>query len=283
MNAPGARRYLVALAAALLALPAAAQDRAAEPSPLHWSFAAAVGSGYYRVGDNDIYFLHLPLSGELARIGDGNATLEWILPLSLGSVQFEEFFDEGVLPTELGVLTALPGVRLQFQAGPDWHLTPSVMIGRGWARGLPDATIVGGVVTGRRAVPLGDSRVSLGLGAEYYGYRDEDGERDEMARWSLGLDLVTPLPWSWNQERLYFKGYLVYRRYHQRDVAAPFYARTDSATSGPLTYEWDLALALGFARDMRVLGLPLERAGLALSRSDFHGAYGIKLVASFPF
>jgi len=269
------------LALGLVSRSQAQETQDASP-PLHWSFAAVFGSGYYRIGDNDIYVLRFPLAGEIARSEDGRKQLRWLLPVSVGSVQFREFFDSGTLPTQIGLLTALPGLRLDYQLNESWRVSPSVFIGHGWARDVANATIFGGGVSGLRPFSLGAADLALGLSADYYRYSSSGDGEDDMTRLGAGLDLVAPLPMDVGGRKLYFKGYALYYRY-EAQLAAPFYTRLDTLPRAEMLYEWSISVAFGFREPMQVLGLGLDRIGLSISGTDLGGAFAIKLVASFPF
>jgi len=278
------RRISTALVLPLLALlqEARAQEAQSVPTALHWSFAAVFGSGYYRIGDNDIFVVRVPLGGELAEFQEGRARLYWTLPVSAGSVQFDEFFDEGTLPTRMGLVTALPGLRLDYQLNPQWRVSPSLFLGYGWARDASNATLFGAGVSGVRSFSMADAQLSLGVAGDYYSYSASDDGQDGMIRLGAGLDLVLPLALALDERQVYFKGYALYYRY-QADLAAPFYSRLDTLPRREMLYEWTIAAAFGFREPMRVFGLELDRIGVALSGTDLDEAFAIKLVASFPF
>ncbi|HEX9184355.1 MAG TPA: hypothetical protein VF876_13965 [Burkholderiales bacterium] len=165
------------MAAALgVAAPALAQSdpvatvrqRAERPDELfNWYYASVFGTGYYRIGEEQVGVIRVPLRYELRPASAEHWGIRLTLPVSLALAQFDlQDFDLGKVRAQ--GLSVLPGIELEIPLG----------------------------ATTRYARPAFDaSQLALGGRLAYAGY-SAGGEASQLVQISLGGELTVPAGFS---------------------------------------------------------------------------------------
>lgn len=122
---PRAIWVAAAAAAALLAVPALAQDPDLDPLQLR-EIEPTAG-----LEASSLQFVRLPLGFSVRDPVDRKWGLEITLPVSFGIYELTAVGDLGDLTERLEALTVTPGLELSFPAGSRWMIKPFAEIGLG--------------------------------------------------------------------------------------------------------------------------------------------------------
>ncbi len=92
-------------------------------SVINYAYSSWIGSGVYKVGDRTVYLLRGPFSYTLREADSEKWGLELLLPATIG---FHDNADENV-----GTVTFVPGLRLNYPVLDNWWLKPFGQFGFG--------------------------------------------------------------------------------------------------------------------------------------------------------
>lgn len=105
--------------------PATAQDplRASEEQLVNYAYATQLGSGVYNIAGRTLQIYRLPFGYTLAQPSRRRPAFRLTLPVTIGIVDFEarDVIDTG-LPENLDTLSFVPGIELDIELTPHWHL-----------------------------------------------------------------------------------------------------------------------------------------------------------------
>jgi hypothetical protein len=273
------------MAAALgLAAPAHAQpvatvqQRAEHPEQLfNWYYASVFGTGYYRIGEEQVGVLRVPLRYELRPASAERWGIRLTLPVTLAVAEFNlDDFNLGKLRAQ--GLSVLPGIELEIPLRPDWTLRPFVNLGGGWEfESNHSSTIFSLGATTLHTRPVGEgSRLALGGRLAYAGY-SAGAEASDLVLLSLGGELAVPLGFEVAGRGALVAFQLIGTAYFKElEFLLP------STGTEQVSHEVELGVALGVVRPFEVLGVTFDRVGLAYRQGN-NGLRGVRLVASFPF
>jgi hypothetical protein len=105
-----------------------------EPAPLvDFAFSSQMGTGVYSVGNRTVYVLRIPVSFWIRRVEADRWGYKFLLPVSIGLVDFHplDFLGEEFPPLKLGTLTVLPGLEWRRKLYDRWIVRPYGHIGAG--------------------------------------------------------------------------------------------------------------------------------------------------------
>jgi hypothetical protein len=278
---------LFSMAAALgLAAPALAQappvatvqQRAEHPEQLfNWYYASVFGTGYYRIGEEQVGVLRVPVRYELRPASAERWGIRLTLPVTLAVAEFNlDDFNLGKLRAQ--GLSVLPGIELEIPLRADWSLRPFVNLGGGWEfESNHSSTIFSLGATTLHTRRLGeDSRLALGGRLAYAGY-SAGAEASDLVLLSLGGEIAVPLGFEVAGRGALVAFQLIGTAYFKElEFLLP------STGTEQVSHEVELGLALGVVRPFEVLGVTFDRVGLAYRQGN-NGLRGVRLVASFPF
>ena len=256
-------RLHLAFVIAMLAAPSAhAQSplRAAEEQLVNYAFATQLGSGVYDVSGRTLQIYRLPFAHTLLPPSTDRTGVRLTLPLTLGLVDFEpdDVLDTG-LPESLDTVSFVPGIELDFQLSPHWHLLPFAEFGHSWELGEDaDATVYS---LGAHAAALWSDEwidVRFDIGATYTAVEpDAPLRKDDMllveigveGRHALGLTVAGhPLDGG-----LYLLGQSFVERAEEPLNRAP--AQADR-------YQFEIGVTLGTRSKVTVWRMPVPRLGI---------------------
>ena len=248
---------------------------------LHYSYSTVFGSGYYKVGDRSVGILQLPFSIEQRVAGeDGRYGIKWILPVSIGLHSFD--LDDVLEDSDrVSTLSFVPGIELHFPLPYGWQLRPYAQLGYAFdvSSSSESATVyTAGLKARRQFVELEGDRIGLtgGIKGVAAGYNPENANSSSLGYVSAGFDMQWPLAWR-PRGQLTYLGLSLYGNYYYE--TARFSNVADRADDSER--EITVAIALGFAADQTILGVPFDRIGIGYKRGDDIRA--ILLVTDFPF
>jgi hypothetical protein len=271
------------MAAALwLAVPAqaqvAVQQRAERTDELfNWYYASIFGTGYYRIGEEQVAVLRVPLRYELRPSSAEHWGIRLTLPVSLAFAQFDlRDFNLGQVKTQ--GLTALPGVELEIPLRQDWTLRPFANLGGGWEFHTGTSSTVFSLgATTLHTRPIGAaSRLALGGRLAYAGYA-AGSEASQLLQLSLGTEIAVPAGFAIAERAALVAFQLTGTVYFKElEFLLP------STGNMQVSRELELGVALGVQRPFEVLGVTFDRIGIAYRAGD-NDLRGVRIVASFPF
>lgn len=257
---------------------AVVQQRAENPDELfNWYYASVFGTGYYRIGEEQVGVLRVPLRYELRPATTERWGIHLTLPVSVALAEFDlSDFDLGKVRAQ--GLTVLPGVEAEILLKDNWSVRPFVNLGGGWEfESNRSSTIFSLGATTRYARPAFEaSRLALGGRLAYAGYSAGD-EASQLVQLSLGGELAVPAGFAIAERAALVAFQLIGTAYvKELEFLLP------SSGTREVSYELELGIALGVWRPFEVLGVSFDRVGLAYRAGD-NGLRGVRVVASFPF
>lgn len=274
---------VISMAAALwLAAPAqaqvAVQQRAERTDELfNWYYASIFGTGYYRIGEERVAVLRVPLRYELRPASAEHWGVRLTLPVSAAFAQFDlRDFNLGQVKTQ--GLTVLPGIELEIPLRQDWTLRPFANLGGGWEFHTgASSTVFSLGATTLHTRPVGEaSRLALGGRLAYAGY-SAGSEASQLLQLSLGSEIAVPAGFA-IAERAALVAFQLTGTVYFKELE--FLLPSTGGTQ--VSRELELGVALGVQRPFEILGVTFDRIGLAYRAGD-NDLRGVRIVASFPF
>ena len=258
-----------------------AQTRAVEDDQqlFNWYYAAIYGTGIYSAGDRTVAVLQAPLSFSLRERSDEQWGLRITLPVSLGFYDFDfgDFVDEG-LPDRVSTISVMPGLEAEKYVTSRWLLRPYLAGGGGWEIGGEESAFI--YDTGLRSrFRLGDDRgtlFSLVNWLSLAGYKPSGGSRQTLGLFAIGVDVEVPTGKELFGRPVTVSILPIYYYYFRR---LNFAEVTDAENN--VREEAEIALSLLAEQPFRVLGINVDRIGLAIRVSE--DVSGFRLFTSLPF
>ena len=269
-----------AAAALWIGISIASPLHAGTPDPnevVDWQFAAAFGTGVYRVEDKTTWVMQLPLSFSLRDREPGRWGWRLIAPITLGWTDSDlDVLLSTPIDETFGSLSALVGVELSRDFGP-WTVAPFVAAGYGVEFSeYAGAWIWHAGTRARRRFEAGRFELAMGTEFSVAGYGAHHGPHQTLTRFGLGFDAQTPTSWIWRGRTLMLGGYVAGYAYVPE---LDFYLLDGAVVDVRLRGE--VALTLGARPALDIFGFPLDRVGLAVGSGD--GVATLRLVTRFPF
>ena len=278
--------------AAVLLWPAAAWPQAAvqdipEPGDLvNFAYSAILGTGYYRVGDRSIYAFRIPLGWRVRepRLRDDGSSASgkrWVLPVSVGLIDFSPDLDEG-LPSidNVAALTFLPGVEFDWLRPSGWKVRTNLNLGVSFDLESDEHAGVG-EITARGTYELRPLRhdsvgVTYGHRFTYTAYKPENRSSNSLGYFSLGLDARWLQDWQLF-DRTAVLGAVVYGDFFYN--SAGFAIPEDDLEE--IDRVFTVGISVGADRDFELLGIPFDRVGLGYRFGP--GVRAVTIFTDFPF
>lgn len=257
---------------------ATVQQRAERPEELfNWYYASVFGTGYYRIGEEQVGAIRVPLRYDLRAASAEHWGIRLTLPVTVALAEFDlEHFNLGKVRAH--GMTVLPGIELEIPLRADWWLRPFANLGGGWEfASNSSATIFSlGATTLHTRPAFEASRLALGGRLAYAGY-SAGSEASQLVQFSVGGELAVPAGFELYGRAALFAIQLTGTVYFKElEFLLP------SSGIEEVTRELELGVALGVWRPFEVLGVTFDRIGLAYRVGD-NDLRGVRLVASFPF
>lgn len=273
-------RVLPAIAALALWMPSPAAGQApgeVDVPSVDWYYASVFGTGVYRAGERSVTVLRAPVAWRLPVGERRDWSARLLLPVSIGWVDFglESVIEEPLDSVSMLIFT--PGVEFELPLARDWTLKPYLNAGGGVEfQGDDSAWIYAAGLRARRALPCDAGECTFGASLTWAAYHSSHYGRDDLTQLGLGLDLVGRRGPRWGGQQFRLGAFVVYRNYLE---ALDFVF--DPLGIEPLDSEWELGVTLNPERELKILGLGIQRLGLGYRRGK--GLRGLHLVTQFPF
>ncbi len=270
IHAVTVRRWLAAVA---LALGAAGSSHAGnEQVQVGYEYATWLGSGAYSVDGRDVYILRLPFYKDLRQTTPEHFGIRALFPVSVG------WLDTGSLvSSRVQTLTFSPGIQLDVEVRPYWHLKPYLQGGIGKDFSGGNLAYLGAAgIKSRLDFDLGEYRLSIGNQLVTAGSRLRGGDNSAFTRFDAGLALSHPVDWTIagrpaQVSAFYINSYF----FNQAILFNSDLRRADISTVNTV------GLSLGVDRPLHILGLNLRWVGLSYVFGG--GLRGVRLNTGFPF
>lgn len=258
-----------------------AQTRVVEDDEqlFNWYYAAIYGTGIYTAGDRTVAVVQAPLSLSLRERGEDQWGLRLTLPVSFGfyDFDFDDLANQG-LPDRVSSMSILPGIELDKYINPRWLLRPYFAAGGAWEIGGEESALI--YDTGVRSrFRLGDDRgtvFSLVNWLSLAGYKPSGGSRETLSLLAIGFDVEVPTGKMLFDRPIVVSILPIYYHYFMRLDFAEF---TDP--DNKVREEGEIAISLLAQQPFRVLGINVDRIGIAIRTST--DVSGFRIFTSLPF
>ena len=260
-------------------LPRAVVQQQSEKSSelFNWYYAAVYGTGAYKIGEETVGVIRVPMAYTLRERTDEQWGLRLTFPVSAAFAQFDlTDFDLGhVSATGLSVL---PGIEAEIPLSPGWTLKPFANLGAGWEFKQDTSALiwaVGASTLYRR--PLGQKWLG-GVGGKltYAGY-SANGVDSVLGAVSIGGELGYPIEMQIAGRQAILGVQVVGTTYFNHlEFLMP------GSGAQKVSNEIEVALTLGVRKPVEILGASFDRVGLGY-RQGSDGLKGVRIVGSFPF
>jgi hypothetical protein len=244
-----------------------------------WAYAAAFGTGAYRVGDLDIFILRLSPKIKLRSTAEHDLGLNLKLPVTLGleSTQVDDILTQNI-PDQFKTFSFVPGIQLEWPVTSRWLLKPYGHYGWGTELGgEASAWIYFAGVNSQFAFYLKRLTINLLNGLQWFGHNPKQGDADRFSRIVTGLEGDYPLG------KLTFKG----RPLHIRPHIIHYWYFNDldfqilRQDVVEINQELELAIAVGSKEPFTLWFFDFDRIGLGyIVGNDLQG---IRIVLSSVF
>ncbi len=261
--------------------PAAAQDTFSQkPEDLyHWAYAAAFGTGAYRIGNSDMFVIRVAPQFEVYALPDSEVTVNLNLPVTLGLQTFDvDSIISNPIDETLATFSFVPGVEFVIPITTRWTLKPYGNAGLGSEiKGTASAWIYYGGLNSLFRSHFGQLEITLLNGVQWLGYYPNSGLADSLARLATGLEGDYPLgSISVKGRQLYMKPHVIYYWYFD-DLDF----RIIQESPVEINQEVELAIAVGTKEPITYGFLKLDRIGVGYRRGD--SIEGIRFIFASVF
>jgi len=244
-------------------LPGISSGQESGAEPVHWAYAAFLGTGWYELDNNrQVYVLRIPprwsyRQSSINEAGQRKLGIEFHFPLTFGLHKLEQIEDFIDLDN-IGTVSFNPGVEIEYLVSRRWYLRAYAHLGWGKEHDSDEsAWIYDGGLKSRYSFQKG--KLDWGLVNEVFfaGYDAEKNDSDKLSGMLAGLDFSYPIG-SGTGNSLKLNWDIAYRWYENN----PRFLRT---ASDPVSIEdeWEIGLAL--ARQdgpIKIWFLKFEHMGL---------------------
>jgi hypothetical protein len=245
----------------------------------HWAYAAAFGTGAYRVGGVDSLILRISPKIKVRSKDKHHVGLNLKLPITLGleSIQVDDILSEDI-NDQFKTFSFVPGVQLEWPVTSRWLLKPYGHYG--WGTKLASegtAWIYFAGLNSQFAFHSGKLTMNLLNGLQWFGYHPNRGDADRFSRIVTGLEGEYPLG------GLTFKGHPLDIRPH---IVHYWYVndldfQILSQYPVEINQELELAIAVGSKEPFTLWFFDFDRIGIGfITGNDLQG---IRIIVSSVF
>ena len=267
-------RFL-AIACTLVCFPALAADPARDNAALfNWYYAAAFGSGVYRVGEVNTFLIRAPLAYRLREANAEQWGLRLIAPITVGVADIEPDDRDGI-PDTLTALSASVGAELEIVMNERWMIKPLATLGGGQEFASSERAAVG-VIGAKSLYRLPLEPITLDFGSSLLVARARSEElKEDLGELALGLDWQTSVQVDAGRPAALGVTAIQYWYFRRLKFLLP------TSEEVAVRAESELAVSLRFHSPLALLGSAMDRISLGVRVGK--GLRGISLTTSFPF
>jgi hypothetical protein len=240
---------------------------------INYAYATWVGSGYYRIGEQQAFILRGNFSWTLRKWDEYDWGLELLLPATIGWYNLSKLDD-------VGAITFVPGLRLVYPVKENWWLKPYVQIGFGRdLSGGDTALIAGGGIKSLAVFTLkNDIELELGNNLAYADNSESDKSPVDngFSMFEIGLNSRWPLNVTLLDRRTFLNVYFIYTDFLNELVFFDADLFEDD-----LTRLYKFGISLEGRPEFSILGFEFRGVGLEVSFGKDY--FGIGFNTGFPF
>ncbi len=244
-------------------------------SEINYAYANWVGTGYYRVGDQNAYILR----GRMALpIIESHTERKWELDLLLeGTIGFYDFLTD---VTDVAAITAVPGLMVKYPVRENWWLKPFGQIGVGKDFSDGDTAIIAAAgIKSLAAFPRTNDVVwQLGNSLMFADNSDsnENVSDEGFSIFEIGLNRRSPIDYRVLGQPTDLNLFFIYTEFIN-DLE--FFQVDLNDTRLKRLYKFGVAFTS--EKKFSILGIKFGGGGLDVSLGDNY--FGIGLNTGFPF
>ena len=240
-----------------------------DPSLIHWAYASLYGTGIYWVGDDQSVYVIRIRPGLTHRFPNesGREDLQWTLrirfPLTVGLYNFSQGdLLGGIFPDRFRQVSLVPGLELKIPITRIWTLAPFAHFGWGKeTRGGGDsAWIYWAGIKSRLAFHMKRSCLYFLNGLMWFGFTPKETPSQNMWAILTGLEFQFPLSKRYGTGDDYLIKFHVLNTWYLEDLMFLIHRNQPPLEVGT---EWDIGLAFGKPKKMKLGFLRVDRIGLA--------------------
>ena len=243
-----------------------------EPEDLiNYAFSNWIGSGFYKLGDRSVYLLRAPFSYTLREVDSKKWGLELLLPATIG------FHDQDV--GNVGTVTFVPGLRLNYPVLDNWWLKPFGQFGFGKDfAGSDIAWIYGAGIKSLATFDLNSSELDFGTAFTWAAQNQSGGGSDSgFSMVDIGFNSRWPTDIRVLDRKSDLNCYFVYTQF----VNDLDFERAQKENKN-IRRLYKFGIALSSEEKYPILGLFNLRGG-GMDVTFGKGYFGMGLTTGFPF
>jgi len=239
---------------------------------LHWAYSAAYGTGFYRIGEDKVFVAKVEAKIKLGWLQNQGVDTTLKLPVTFGLQNFDlgEVGDILDLVSSLKTVTFVPGLAFDLPIKGSWILKPYVHYGMGARLSGGERAQIHyfGINSWLELPSIGDFRLHLFNGLQWFGQNPNRGSSDGFARVVTGLEGNIRLGHlAISGRSLYFKPHIVHYWYFD---SLGFSQIFDPPVE--IRQEFEVALAVGIEERISLKLFSFDRLGIAYKGGgDIHG------------
>lgn len=268
----------------LLAPVVPADQQAPDAEPVHWAYAAFLGTGWYKLNDNrQVYVLRVPprwhyKESAIDESGQRTAGIEFHFPVTFGLHKLDQI-DDLVDFGNIGTVSFNPGVEIEYPVSKRWYTRAYAHLGWGKEHDSKEsAWIYEAGLKSRYSLQKGKLGWGIINQVFFAGHDGKSSKSDSLSGMLAGLDFSYPIGPK-NRARLKLDWDIAYRWYGN-DLS---FLR---AASDPVSIqdEWEIGIAIAkIDGPIRVWFLNLEHLGLSYRFNSDGSFSAVTVNFSTPF
>lgn len=240
-----------------LLCPSVSSAQESEDAPIHWAYAAFLGTGWYKLDENrQVYVLRAPprwyfRDSSIDESGNRQIGIEFHFPLTFGLhklEQLEDFIDFD----NIGTVSFNPGIEIEYPVSDRWLLRAYAHIG--WGKEVDSnesAWIYDGGLKSRYSFQK--EKLEWGIVNELFfaGYNANNSAKDGLTGIMAGLDFSYPLPSKTGSKNPLKLSWDINYRWYENNPSFPRFLNDDPSiypepipVPATLKDEWQIGLAI---------------------------------------
>lgn len=244
------------------------QEEPDDFNTINWAYAAAFGTGVYRVrGDVEVFVLHVqPKWNKEIKweryFGERPMLLELRFPITFGvhNYDFENIVGD-FLEFRFKQISFAPGAVVEFPMSRRWSLRAYGHLGWGTDTSDKDDSswLYWGGIKSRLLFPFLGLDFGLLNGLIVYGYTPKQGASQDFSELLTGLECDIPLgKLQWQGEPLFLKTHII-NRWYLDDLNFIY----NFENPPELSWQWEIGISLAKKSNIKLWFLSFERIGVA--------------------
>ena len=239
---------------------------------INYAYATWIGTGYYSVGEQDVWIFRIPLTSYTLREStEEKIGYRLLFPVTLGFHNFD------VIPDSVATIAFVPGLEMSIPVTRNWYLRPFAQIGYGNEfESKKGAWIFGAGVRSLATFPWDKWEFELGNTLMAASQNSNEGFDNGFSMFEIGLNVKNPWSFTFLDRDSNIDTFFVYTHLIN-DME--FYQLNRPLEDVGRLYQFGATLQP--EREYKIWFVKLKAAGLSYLFGD--GVKAIKLHTGFPF